>query len=205
MSGMDGAHGYWRRANDTFVAPDSYYAAVGAALRADVLPRLAPGAETLDIGCGDGTFTEVLASRSAHVDAVDVSPDLIAQARRRRIANASFELGDALTLPERRYDLVASMGVLVCIADDTSFESALLAAANAVRPQGYLLLRETVSGWGRRETDSGGYLACYRTRSAYFDLLGGFEIVVDRQLARWSRTKRRTNHLWLLRKSATSE
>src|SRR5262249_48382227 len=44
---------------------------------------LAPGRRALEVGCGTGLFTEVFAATGAEILAVDISPELVAQARRR--------------------------------------------------------------------------------------------------------------------------
>ncbi|MGL4281145.1 MAG: class I SAM-dependent methyltransferase, partial [Albidovulum sp.] len=56
----------------------------------------------LDAGCGNGAFTEVIATRSApaRLTGIDPSAGQIAFARRRPGARgASFEVGDAQALP----------------------------------------------------------------------------------------------------------
>jgi 2-polyprenyl-3-methyl-5-hydroxy-6-metoxy-1,4-benzoquinol methylase len=45
--------------------------------------RLGPGKRVLEIGCGTGMFTATFAESGARILAVDISPDLIARARRR--------------------------------------------------------------------------------------------------------------------------
>jgi len=45
--------------------------------------RLAPGDRVLEIGCGTGKLTEMLAARGLSVDAVDPGPRLLDEARRR--------------------------------------------------------------------------------------------------------------------------
>jgi ubiquinone/menaquinone biosynthesis C-methylase UbiE len=42
-----------------------------------------PGAEVLEIGCGTGTLALMMAARGAHVTAVDASPLMLAEARRK--------------------------------------------------------------------------------------------------------------------------
>ncbi|EWH01525.1 class I SAM-dependent methyltransferase [Halomonas sp. BC04] len=55
------------------------------ALGAEVAELLAPkaGERILDLGCGDGSLTEVLARSGATVIGVDASPDMIEAARAR--------------------------------------------------------------------------------------------------------------------------
>jgi len=58
------------------------------------------GRRVLDLGCGPGESSATLADLGAHVTAVDVSPDLVALARR-RLAGREVEvmLADAATHP----------------------------------------------------------------------------------------------------------
>lgn len=206
MSDHDAARAYWRDATDTFVAQGDYYARAAAAVRAHLLPLLRPTDVALDIGCGDGTFTALMAGAVGHVDAYDLSPALIAQAEARRLPKVTFTVGDATEAVPGAYDLVTCMGVLVCIVDDAAFAVAVRSAAASVKPGGLLVLRETVSGWGRRVHHDGDYVACYRPRSAYLEKLGaaGLTLENDQRLAVWSRIRRRTNHLWVFRRLAAA-
>src|ERR1700754_192457 len=68
------------------------------------LDWLAPhqGLRWLDVGCGNGAFTELLAQRCkpAELQGVDLSPAQIEYARQRPCASsATFTLGDAMALP----------------------------------------------------------------------------------------------------------
>ena len=63
---------------------------------------LPKGLRHLDVGCGNGAFTEVLIARAAPagVTAVDPSDEQLAYARQRPgAASADFRIGDALSLP----------------------------------------------------------------------------------------------------------
>jgi SAM-dependent methyltransferase len=71
----------------------------------------------LDIGCGTGELTLLLASRGLDATGADASPRAIGIARRkaeeRGIAGATFEVGDALDLafPDAAFDTVVDSGV----------------------------------------------------------------------------------------------
>jgi 2-polyprenyl-3-methyl-5-hydroxy-6-metoxy-1,4-benzoquinol methylase len=61
--------------------------------RAELIARaagLAPGVSAIEIGCGTGLFTEMFAASGARIIAVDLSPDLLAIARRRQLAGVEF-------------------------------------------------------------------------------------------------------------------
>src|SRR5687768_9934050 len=111
----DRAQGYWRKASDTFIADSSYYRSVRSVLERDVIPQVPDAARVLDIGCGAGTYTELFAQAAERIDAFDLSRDLIDVARQRGLTNVHFEVGDAAELRPGRYELVACMGVLVCL------------------------------------------------------------------------------------------
>jgi SAM-dependent methyltransferase len=68
---------------------------------------LGAGAELLDVACGTGFVTEVAAARGAAAVGVDFSPNMIAEATRRR-PTLSFVVADAEALPfgEGSFDAV---------------------------------------------------------------------------------------------------
>ena len=76
-----------------------------------------PGRRWLDVGCGNGAFTELVVQRCAPsaVMGIDPSPAQLAHARARFApAVAEFRQGDAMTLPigDREYD-VAVMPLVI--------------------------------------------------------------------------------------------
>ena len=72
-----------------------------------------PGDRVLDVACGPGFLTLAFASRCAEATGVDATESWLdrarAEARRRGLANARFEAGDATALPfaDARFDLVS--------------------------------------------------------------------------------------------------
>jgi len=66
--------------------------------RADLIvslgPHLEPDDEVLDLACGDGGLGELLLDRGLRYRGVDVTPEMVAEARRRLGERASIELGD---------------------------------------------------------------------------------------------------------------
>src|SRR5436309_1499975 len=64
-----------------------------AARRGDLIlegARIGPSSRVIEIGCGTGLFTEKFAQSGAQIVAVDLSPDLLAIARRRRLPTVTF-------------------------------------------------------------------------------------------------------------------
>lgn len=92
----------------------------------------------LDVGCGNGTFTEVLISRCAPsaVQGIDPSEAQIAYARSREATKpARFDTGDAQSLPfgPASFD-AATMALVISFIPDP--ERAVREMARVVRPSG---------------------------------------------------------------------
>src|SRR5689334_14207734 len=72
---------------------------------------LAHDKRVLDIACGEGYGSDVLATVAAHVVGVDVSPEVIRHAKRQyRRANLEFSVGTCAAIPlaDQSVDLVVS-------------------------------------------------------------------------------------------------
>ena len=111
---------------------------------------LPDGLRCLDVGCGNGAFTEVLVARCAPaaVMALDPSEEQIAYARQRPAAKlAEYRVGDALALP----------------FDDGGFDAALMALAISFVPDPAKAVAEMV-----RVVRPGGWVATYM-----WDIPGG--------------------------------
>ena len=78
----------------------------------------------LDVGCGTGELTLLVASRGLEATGVDASPRAIAlaqgKAAERGIAGVRFEVGDALDLafPDAAFDTVVDSGVFHVFDDE---------------------------------------------------------------------------------------
>lgn len=103
------------------------------------LLRALPGrcGRVLDVGCGTGEFAARLAARADRVDALDLSPAMIAEARRTAPANVTCLLGDVATadLPAGAYDAVTSISALHHMA----LPGVLPRLGAALRPGGLLV------------------------------------------------------------------
>lgn len=97
-----------------------------------------PGLQWVDVGCGNGAFTEMLVQRCApvQVQGIDPSAEQLAFARH-RLANAAaqFDLGDAMALPygESTFD-AAVMALVIFFVPDPAKSVAEM--ARVVRPGG---------------------------------------------------------------------
>ncbi len=84
---------------------------------------LKPGMQSLELGCGTGWATRLLASAAPGAGAVgiDVSPEMIARAEDTHdlTSRARYELGriEELDFPDGRFDRVFSMEVLYYVVD----------------------------------------------------------------------------------------
>jgi SAM-dependent methyltransferase len=97
-----------------------------------------PGQSWLDVGCGNGAFTELLMRRCAPsgVQGVDPSDAQIDYARRRRGSRgATFQVGDAMVLPfEGRIFDAAVMALVIFFVPDPA--KGVAEMARVVRPGG---------------------------------------------------------------------
>lgn len=143
---------YWTRWVDEglewVVPPDEamFRRDLGRSLRY-VLQRMGDltGARVLDLGCGTGDYTVVLARRGARMTAVDLAPVALETTRQRARRNDVADRievarmpAEALALPDDTFDWVVGFGVL-----HHAEPAALAAEARRVlRPGGRALFRE---------------------------------------------------------------
>lgn len=94
----------------------------------------APGAATLDQGCGEGRVSRDLAARGHHVIGVDASPTLVAAAAAEH-PDGDYRLADAAELPfdDGEFDLVLAYNVLMDVSD---LPGAIHEAARVLKPGG---------------------------------------------------------------------
>jgi SAM-dependent methyltransferase len=118
---------------------------LGAELRAWLLFHLPPrGDRAVDLGCGTGVHTALLAERYDDVLGVDLSAPMVDFARRARPRpNVRYErrdLRDVAPDPDGRFDLVFSANTL----HHVELDSALHRIRSLVRPGGKVLLVDVV-------------------------------------------------------------
>lgn len=108
--------------------------------------NLEKGARVAEVGCGSGHQTLHILRRGGNVVGVDLSEEMLREARRKVIGagyggRADFVIGTAEDLPlaERSFDAAVICGSLHHFADPAR---ALLKVAKALKPQGRLYLLE---------------------------------------------------------------
>ena len=107
---------------------------------------LAPGDVVLEIGCGVGRLTRVLAARTARVLALDVSAEMLARARalNPHLANVEWIASDGVSLrpvPDASADVCLSHVVFQHIPDPRITFGYLGEVARVLRPGGWAALQ----------------------------------------------------------------
>ncbi|MEW9530150.1 class I SAM-dependent methyltransferase [Microbispora sp. NPDC049125] len=142
-------------AGGTIGHPRAYDVFVDIALlgrRREIFTRLAamsgarPGDRVLDVGCGTGYLSQILApvvGAAGQVTGVDPSVPMIDYARRRAPGNCSYMVGEgqALDLPDASFDVVVT-SLAVHHVPSAERGAALREMFRVLRPGGRLLLAE---------------------------------------------------------------
>ena len=106
----------------------------------------------LEIGCGTGEFTRLLATRARSVVAIDLSSQMmrLAKSQSANCQNIEYLPGDVmrLSLPAEAYDCIVSMATL----HHLPLVEALLKMKDALRPNGVLIIHDLVAADGLIET-----------------------------------------------------
>lgn len=136
--------------------------------------HVTPGQRVLDVGCGVGRWSRMLAKRGAQVTGIDLSPTMVAQARQRAgqdgvAERCRFETQDLAALDQgRKFDLVLGVTVLQHILDKNALRSAVRRMAEHLAPNGRMVLLEAAPAQRLRHCDSTVFQA--RARSEYLNL-----------------------------------
>jgi SAM-dependent methyltransferase len=147
--------------------------------------RVGPGARVLDVGCGVGRWSRLLASRGATVTGVDISPTMVDEARRRALNDGvadrcHFAVSDISALEvEGEFDLVLGVTILQHILDPGALRTALEGMAGRVAPGGCIVLLEAAPNVPMSHCDTTIFRA--RPRNNYLDLFRdcGLEMIAS--------------------------
>jgi SAM-dependent methyltransferase len=156
--------------------PELYNRAIDLEQRLALEPwlRVCAGKRVLDVGCGVGRWSRMLAARGAMVTGVDLSPTMIAQARRRAAEDGvadrcRFAVQDLSKLSiDGEFDLMLGVTVLQHILDPESLRVALLSMRARLAPGGRMILLEAAPTTCVKRCDSTVFSA--RQRAVYLDL-----------------------------------
>lgn len=130
--------------------------------------EVAPGMRALDVGCGIGRWSRLLASRGACVTGIDLSPTMIAEAERRAKAcgladRCRFVVQDSASLEVNgSFDLILCVTVLQHIPDVGALRSALRRMAKHLTPGGRLVILEAAPTRVSRRCDTLVFTARHR-------------------------------------------
>jgi 2-polyprenyl-3-methyl-5-hydroxy-6-metoxy-1,4-benzoquinol methylase len=156
--------------------PDLYNRAIQLSQRLALAPwlKVPAGTRALDVGCGVGRWSRLLAARGAQVSGVDLSPTMIEIAQRRAAAaglgeRCRFTVQDLAELQlDGCFDLVLGVTVLQHILEPTRLRTALRRMVEHLAPQGRMVLLEAAPIQGTRRCDSTVFTA--RQRHTYVEL-----------------------------------
>jgi len=156
--------------------PEYYNRAIDLEQRLALAPWLLvpPGCRVLDLGCGVGRWSRLLAARGATVTGVDISSTMIHEARRRARCDGiddrcRFEVGDISALEvEGEFDLVLGITVLQHVLDPEALRAALSRMSSRIAPGGRLVLLEAAPTSAVDRCDTTVFRA--RHRNVYLEL-----------------------------------
>jgi SAM-dependent methyltransferase len=156
--------------------PEFYNKVIDFCQRRALEPWLdvAPGTRVLDVGCGVGRWSRLLASRGARVTGVDISPTMIEEARRRAAhlglaERCRFETQHLAELNVgERFDLVLAVTVLQHILDPIALRASFRRMVEHLAPGGRMVILEAAPIGTAKHCDSSIFRA--RKRSEYLDL-----------------------------------
>jgi SAM-dependent methyltransferase len=149
-----------------------------------------PGMKVLEFGCGTGMFSRRFAEGGALLTAIDISPDLIAEAQKESSPNIAYQIGDIEMLPfaDSVFDAVVGSSVLHHVQVEKALKNAFrvlkpgkmiaFAEPNMLNPQ--IAIQKNIPYIKRKMGDSPDETAFFRWPMArLLKNLGFIDIVVD--------------------------
>ena len=112
-----------------------------------------PGARVLDFGCGIGRVAAPLATEGRTVLGVDVSPRMVAEARRRHDATPGlcFEVTTGEAVPDGPFDLILLADSMPYVFQAGVADTVIAAMAEALAPGGAIVVMNL--SYGRTEAE----------------------------------------------------
>jgi 2-polyprenyl-3-methyl-5-hydroxy-6-metoxy-1,4-benzoquinol methylase len=193
---------YWLNAKTTYLAPETYYQKQEEVLRS-ILCKYAIGKYAVDIGCGNGRFTQIIGEYFSHTEAIDPSKMLIEEAfenaTKAGVSNISYivdNLENSSTLST--YDFVSCMGVTSGLIDDEVFIRSIWKLKAAMKPRALLLMKDSLSLSIAQLIKWNGYTAVYRNIDHYLESFTavGLQLVEQNPLSN-DKDLKRMNSLFL--------
>jgi ubiquinone/menaquinone biosynthesis C-methylase UbiE len=137
--------------------PRFYNAYIQATQRRALAPflRVDESDRALDVGCGVGRWSLIMAANGADVTGIDVSPSMVAEANRRAeerglSSRCRFVEGDVAELElDGTFSLIVVVTVLQHILEETRLRAVIARLARHLRPGGRLVALEAAPA--RRE------------------------------------------------------
>jgi ABC-2 type transport system ATP-binding protein len=140
---------YWSRFANTFNEDQKYI--VGGAIQQAILERLSEESdlgELIELGCGAGFYTKVLAANASHVMATDLSDEMLVMARAqlKDLPNVTIEKADCekTAFPDGKFSSVF-MANLVHVMENPLI---VLQESHRILKDGGLLLIVSYTGYG---------------------------------------------------------
>ena len=172
---------FWKFSDNTFFGSKNYYIKQEIELT-KILDLLTCSKKTgLDIGCGNGRFTRIIATYFDKVFAYDISSKLINEAILYETKNIQYSKKDL----SKHYpnhilaDTVFCMGVTSTIISHSDFVSLLENLSSSLDNGGILITKDTLAFKKEKKMNFGLYVAKYRQIDEYilsFDGVG-FDLV----------------------------
>ena len=191
------AHQYWEKSNNTYLGTKNYYDLQEKSFK-NFLTKIGFINTAVDIGCGDGRFTFLLANFAKNVHACDISEKLLAKAQsnaiKNHLNNITFFNESILEIKElTRYDLVSCMGVLSGMVSEVRFTRALHYLKSLINTNGgKLILKESlIKGRPKYSPIISRYTCVYRNYEQYINVIKslGFDLIQEEILYEDKNTK----------------
>lgn len=176
---------YWMSDKTTYLgAPDFAEKAKSGLLRVLADHIHGPNLTAVDVGCGNGDNTALLASYFQHIDGYELSPERVRQAGIiNPLPNGSYKIldveKDILPASSESIDAIFFLGVSSAVHSDGALTTLFESFHRALKPGGLLVTRDSLSPrYTYRRPTASGYFAIYRSLTAFLRLFhhAGFQL-----------------------------